>query len=108
MTKSPKFGLAVTGIVHPEKLWRNTGAKPGDVIILTKPIGSGVLFNANLKNLVSEAAMDACIATISTLNKAASEVLQRYTVHAGDGRDGFWPRRACAGNGAGFGGDDRV
>ena len=87
--EEPKFGLAVTGIVHPEKLWRNTGAKPGDVIILTKPIGSGVLFNANLKNLVSEAAMDACIATISTLNKAASEVLQRYTVHAATDVTGF-------------------
>jgi selenophosphate synthase len=46
--EEPKFGLSVTGIVHPEKYWGNAGAKPGDVLILTKPIGSGVLFNANL------------------------------------------------------------
>ncbi len=46
----PKFGLAVTGIVHPERFWTNTGAQTGDVLVLTKPIGSGVIFNANLKN----------------------------------------------------------
>ena len=43
----PKFGLAVTGIVHPDKFWTNKGAQPGDVLILTKPVGSGVLFNEN-------------------------------------------------------------
>ena len=42
--EEPKFGLSVTGIVHPQKYWRNVGAKPGDVLILTKPIGSGVTF----------------------------------------------------------------
>ncbi len=46
----PKFGLVVTGIVHPEKYWANSGARVGDVLILTKPIGSGVIFNANIKN----------------------------------------------------------
>ena len=50
----PKFGLTVTGLVHPEKIWRNIGAQPGDQLILTKAIGSGVLLNANLKNLVSK------------------------------------------------------
>ena len=50
----PKFGLSVTGIVHPDNYWRNIGARPGDVLVLTKPIGSGVLFNANLKKWVSE------------------------------------------------------
>ena len=50
----PKFGLAVTGVIHPKKIWRNVGAKPGDAIILTKPLGSGVLFNANLKQLISQ------------------------------------------------------
>ena len=45
----PKFGLTVTGLVHPEKIWRNIGLQVGDHLILTKPIGSGVLLNANKK-----------------------------------------------------------
>ena len=71
--EEPKFGLSVTGIVHPEKYWRNVGAEPGDMpLILTKPIGSGVIFNANLKNWVSDQALDECIQTITTLNKRGS------------------------------------
>ncbi len=57
----PKFGLAVTGTVHPRKYWRNRGAMPGDSVILTKPIGSGVLFNGNIKRRVSDEAMKECI-----------------------------------------------
>ena len=87
--EEPKFGLAVTGIVHPEKFWRNAGAKPGDVLILTKPIGSGVLFNANLKSQVSEQAMAACIATIATLNNTSAEALKSYPVHAATDVTGF-------------------
>ena len=49
--EEPKFGLSVTGLVHPERYWRNVGARPGDALVLTKPIGSGVLFNGNLKRL---------------------------------------------------------
>lgn len=87
--EEPKFGLAVTGVVHPEKLWHNKGARPGDVLILTKPIGSGVLFNANLKGLVPEAAMQACIDSLVTLNKSAAEVLQQYDVSAVTDVTGF-------------------
>ena len=57
----PKYGLAVTGTVHPDRVWRNGGARPGDVLILTKPIGCGVLLNANIKKLVSAQAMAACL-----------------------------------------------
>ena len=85
----PKFGLAVTGIVHPDRFWSNTGAKPGDVLILTKPIGSGVIFNANLKNWVSQAALNDCLKTITTLNKVAAEVLSEYDVHAATDITGF-------------------
>ena len=85
----PKFGLAVTGLVHPEKYWTNVGAEPGDVLILTKPIGSGVLFNANLKGWVSKAAMDACVETISALNNIASEVLRSHHPHAVTDVTGF-------------------
>jgi selenide, water dikinase len=85
----PKFGLAVTGIVHPKKYWGNTGARPGDVILLTKPIGSGVLFNANLKRRVSQNAMKECIKAITTLNKVASEIMAGYEIHAATDITGF-------------------
>lgn len=85
----PKFGLAVTGLVHPKRYWSNAGAKPGDVLILTKPIGSGVIFNANLKGWVSKAALDACIEILIALNKTAAEVLVDFTVHAATDITGF-------------------
>ncbi len=85
----PKFGLSVTGIVHPEKYWRNAGAQPGDVLILTKPIGSGVLFNANLKGWVSDWALDRCIQTITTLNKTAAEIFMGVEIHAATDITGY-------------------
>ena len=85
----PKFGLAVTGVVHPEKYWTNSGAQAGDVLVLTKPIGSGVLFNANLKNWVSSAAMDACVDVLLVLNKTAAEVMQGLTIHGVTDVTGF-------------------
>ena len=87
--EEPKFGLSVTGVVHPEKIWKNSGAKPGDVLILTKPIGSGVIFNANLNDMVSPEALTACIQTISTLNKTAAKVLSNFNVHASTDVTGF-------------------
>ena len=85
----PKFGLAVTGIVHPQKYWSNRGAKPGDVVILTKPIGSGVLFNASIKKRVSDEAMKECIAILTTLNRKAAEVAADFEVHAATDITGF-------------------
>lgn len=85
----PKFGLAVTGIVHPQKYWPNNTSRPGDVLILTKPVGSGVLFNANLKNWVSTQAIEECIAVITTLNKRAAEVMTDFNVHAATDVTGF-------------------
>lgn len=85
----PKFGLAVTGIVRPEKAWTNAGAQPGDALVMTKPIGSGVIFNANLKGWVSQAAMDACLDWITTLNKTAAEVMHGFPIHAATDVTGF-------------------
>lgn len=85
----PKFGLAVTGIVHPEKYWSNSGAKLGDVLILTKPIGSGVLFNANIKKWVSHQAMEECLETLTALNKLAAEVMEQFEIHAATDITGF-------------------
>jgi len=79
----------VTGIVHPQKYWSNRGAKPGDAVILTKPIGSGVLFNANIKTWVSDEAMKECIAILATLNRKAAEVMADFEVHAATDITGF-------------------
>ena len=87
--EEPKFGLSVTGVVHPEKAWTNAGARVGDALIMTKPIGSGVLFNANLKGWVSDAALKACIAVITTLNKTAAEVMQGFEIHGATDITGF-------------------
>jgi selenide,water dikinase len=85
----PKYGLAVTGIVHPMKFWSNAGARPGDVLVLTKPLGSGVLFNANLKGWVSTAALAECLTVISQLNRTAAEIMQGFEIHAATDITGF-------------------
>jgi len=87
--EEPKFGLSVTGLVHPDKFWRNVGAKPGDALVLTKALGSGVLFNANLKSWVSDVAMKGCLESVTQLNRKAAEVLQSFTVHAATDVTGF-------------------
>ena len=85
----PKFGLSVTGVVHPDRYWRNAGARPGDALILTKPIGSGVIFNANLKGLLSREALERTLAVLTELNKTAAETLARFDVHAATDVTGF-------------------
>lgn len=87
--EEPKFGLSVTGVVHPRKYWHNAGARPGDLLILTKPIGSGVLFNANLNGWVSDAAMQECLKTTTALNKTAADVIAGFDVHAATDVTGF-------------------
>lgn len=87
--EEPKFGLSVVGIVHPGRYWANVGARLGDALILTKPIGSGVLFNGNLKGFVSSTAMRECVEILTTLNRTAAEVLQGFEVHAVTDVTGF-------------------
>jgi selenide, water dikinase len=85
----PKFGLSVVGVVHPQKIWTNSNAKPGDALVLTKPIGSGVLFNANRKKLVSPQAMKECIDILITLNKTSAEVMKDFEIHSVTDITGF-------------------
>jgi selenide,water dikinase len=85
----PKFGLAVNGIVHPDKFWTNTGAKPGDLLLLTKPLGSGVLFNANIKKWVSREAMEECVTSLMMLNRKAAEIMHDFDIHAATDVTGF-------------------
>jgi len=87
--EEPKFGLSVNGLVHPERFWSNRGALPGDLLVLTKPIGTGVLFNADLKGWVPEAAMRACWDTAAMLNKTAARVMADFDIHAATDVTGF-------------------
>ena len=80
----PKFGLSVTGVVHPDRYWRNAGALAGDALILTKPIGSGVIFNANLKGLLSPEALEETLAVLTDLNRTAAETLGTVRGARGD------------------------
>jgi selenide,water dikinase len=85
----PKFGLAVTGVVHPDKVWSNAAARVGDELVLTKPVGSGVLFNANLKRWVSQGAFQECLDIVSTLNRKAAEVMMDFEIHSATDITGF-------------------
>ncbi len=84
-----KYGLSVTGLVHPDRVWANAGAKPGDVLILTKPLGTGILATAIKAGLASAAAEAAAIELMATLNKQAAEVLLLYPVHGCTDITGF-------------------
>lgn len=85
----PKYGLSVTGLVHPERVLTNAGAKPGDALILTKPIGTGVLATAIKAGLLSEAAERAAIATMAALNGPAAALMASYAVTACTDITGF-------------------
>ncbi|MGM9569705.1 MAG: selenide, water dikinase SelD [Phascolarctobacterium sp.] len=85
----PIYGLAVTGFVHPEKLWRNSGARPGDVLLLTKPLGVGILTTAAKASLVQQPLLEKLYTQMSTLNKYARDVLTKYSVHACTDVTGF-------------------
>lgn len=80
----PKYGLAVTGTVHPRRILRNVGAKPGDILFLTKPIGSGIATTAIKRGLADRKLTRAAVALMGELNKAAGEVFAspRYRVNA--------------------------
>jgi selenide,water dikinase len=85
----PKFGLAVTGLVHPDRVWRNAGVRPGDALVLTKPIGSGAILNANLKGWVDPDDLAACVQSLETLNRVAAETAADFEIHAATDITGF-------------------
>ena len=71
-----QFGYAVTGVINPQRVWRNVGARTGDVLLLTKAIGTGVLSTALKKDRAAPASLQVAIASMTDLNRAASEALQ--------------------------------
>ncbi len=70
-----KFGYAVTGLIDPKRVWRNVGARPGDVLLLTKPLGTGVIATALKKDRASAEGVAAAVASMTQLNRAAAEAL---------------------------------
>ena len=85
----PKFGLAVTGIIENDKIIRNGDARPGDVLILTKPIGTGILSTALKKRMINKEDEKILIETMSGLNKSAAETMQMVSVNACTDITGF-------------------
>jgi selenide,water dikinase len=87
--EEPKYGLSVTGFVNPGKLWTNCGAKAGDAVILTKPLGSGILNTAVKGGIATEAETLQVNAVMAQLNKYAKEAAEEVTVHGCTDITGF-------------------
>ncbi len=85
----PKYGLSVTGLVHPDKLLANNGCKIGDKIILTKPLGVGIITAANRAGEASRESYEAAVAQMETLNKYAAHKMRGYNVHGATDVTGF-------------------
>ena len=84
-----KYGLSVTGVVHPDKIYANNQGRPGDVLVLTKKLGVGIICTANRIGEASEEAMKEAITSMTTLNKCAAEISRKYQVHACTDVTGF-------------------
>lgn len=80
--KEPKYGLAVTGLIHPDKVKTKGGALPGDVLLLTKPLGVGVVTTALKNGMTDESDVATAVASMKTLNKAAAEAAQLANAHS--------------------------
>ena len=85
----PKYGLAVTGFVHPDRVLTNSGARPGDVLLLTKPLGIGVLTTAQKAELLSPEGRALAEKLMTTLNRSARDAMVKYRVHACTDVTGF-------------------
>jgi cysteine desulfurase NifS/selenium donor protein len=85
----PKYGMVVTGSIHPDEILTNAGARPGDVLILTKPLGTGILSTAIKRGLVEEDLRKEVTILMATLNKVPAELMRKYEVHACTDVTGF-------------------
>lgn len=85
----PKYGLSVTGFVHPDKIFTNCGARAGDVLILTKPLGTGIVNTAVKADLASKEAEEEVIRVMTTLNQKAKRIIEKYPVHSCTDVTGF-------------------
>ena len=94
--EEPKYGLCVTGFVHPKKIFKNYGCQPGDVLILTKQIGSGIINTAVKAELASEQEIRETVQVMSSLNKKAKEAAEGFSIHACTDVTGFGLLGHCA------------
>jgi selenide,water dikinase len=85
----PKVGYVVLGLVHPARVWRNVGARPGDALILTKALGTGIVSNAIREGKATDAAVAASTRSMTTLNRAAAEAARHITIDAATDITGF-------------------
>jgi selenium donor protein len=85
----PKFGMVVTGVVHPDKVITNSGAKPGDALILTKPIGTGIIATAVKRGLADEKTAHAAREVMAQLNARAAKAMENFDVNACTDVTGF-------------------
>ena len=84
-----KFGMAVTGVIDPQKIVRNVGVKPGDALVLTKRLGTGIATTALKRRRASAEAVRTAVESMVTLNRAASRIMRRFAVHACSDVTGF-------------------
>ena len=87
--KEIKYGLSVTGIVHPERILRNEGARPQDLLILTKPLGTGILNTGIKADMITEDTVKRLVEVMATLNDRAAEVMRSVRTHAATDVTGF-------------------
>lgn len=85
----PKFGMVISGITHPHRILTNATAQPGDALLLTKPIGTGIIATALKKGLADESVAKAAEAVMTALNKTAAEVMRQFPVNACTDITGF-------------------
>jgi len=85
----PKYGLSVMGVVHPDRVLKNHGCRPGDVAIITKPLGTGIINTAIKGGAASEAAYETAVKVMTTLNKYAGEIVARHDISACTDITGF-------------------
>ncbi len=84
-----KYGMAVTGVIHPDKIFRNVGVQEGDALVLTKPLGTGIVTTALKRSKASSESIDQAVKSMVTLNAAASSVARKHKVHAVSDITGF-------------------
>lgn len=87
--KEPKYGLVALGFVHPDKIWMKGGARPGDILVLTKPLGVGIVTTAFKADQAAVEHFDAAVASMLKLNRAAAELLKEFEPHACTDITGF-------------------
>jgi selenide,water dikinase len=85
----PKYGLAVTGVVHPDRIWRNSTARARDELILTKPLGTGILTTARKRDLIGDETLAPALTSMLQLNRVAADVVVRASPHAATDVTGF-------------------